>query len=150
MLEVTDLVKGNKYNWKNQIERLVYMGKIHDLAGAWYQFALESDPTVVWCEARVDQLEYMEETVPVQKCPGIDWTKDVTPAMLDLTDIQGFPYYSEDIEHGLKWARPKGFGKPEAEKHLAHPEFPCASRMVQQYIRHVVDTFPGHEPRETR
>lgn len=50
---------GGKYNWKNQPERLVYLGK----AGVWYQFAKTETPDVIWCEVLAQDLHMFEETV---------------------------------------------------------------------------------------
>lgn len=56
------LVRGGRYNWKNQPERLIYMGK--ELSnGWWHQFALVDEPGVVWCEVRESDLSSFEETV---------------------------------------------------------------------------------------
>ena len=55
-----DLVIGERYKWKHQPERLVYVGK----SGlAWYQFALVRDPSKVWCEVLACDLCCMEKTV---------------------------------------------------------------------------------------
>lgn len=50
--------KGDKYNWINQPERLIYMGK----AGAWNQFAKVDYPSLVWCEVLDSDLHLMEKT----------------------------------------------------------------------------------------
>lgn len=49
---------GGKYNWKNQSERLVYLGK----QGAWHQFALTSKQNTVWCEVLDEDLHMLEYT----------------------------------------------------------------------------------------
>lgn len=49
---------GDRYNWIDQKERLVYIGK----DGAWHQFALVDNPTKVWCEALEQDLSMIEET----------------------------------------------------------------------------------------
>lgn len=54
---------GDKYNWKNQPERLVYLGRV----GAWHQFALIEKPDVVWCEVLSEDLSMLEETA--KDCP---------------------------------------------------------------------------------
>ena len=49
-------VRGGKYNWINQPEVMIYLGQDRN----WYQFALEEDPKVIWCEileGNVDQIE---------------------------------------------------------------------------------------------
>lgn len=50
---------GGKYNWKNQRERLVYLGK----NGVWHQFALIEKPYEVWCEVLSEDLRRLEETI---------------------------------------------------------------------------------------
>lgn len=52
-----EMIIGNKYNWKNQAERLVYLGQ----DGSWHQFALIEKPEVVWCELLTSSLKYLEE-----------------------------------------------------------------------------------------
>jgi hypothetical protein len=52
------LVRGGKYNWKWQPERLEYLRQV----GAWYQFALTSSPTKIWCEVLEEDLKSFEET----------------------------------------------------------------------------------------
>lgn len=49
---------GNKYNWVNQSERLVYLGK----EGPWNQFAEVEYPDIVWCEVLDSDLKMLEET----------------------------------------------------------------------------------------
>ena len=49
---------GGKYNWKNQPERLVYLGR----AGLWHQFS-NVGTTMVWCEVADRDLHMLEETV---------------------------------------------------------------------------------------
>lgn len=56
-------VIGGKYNWKNQPERLVYMGVMRDPTGRWHQFHKVDDPDKeVWCEVRESDLEMFEES----------------------------------------------------------------------------------------
>lgn len=49
---------GDKCNWVNQPERLVYMGK----KGAWHQFAKVDTPHHCWCEVVDKDLEMLELT----------------------------------------------------------------------------------------
>jgi hypothetical protein len=53
---------GGFYNWKNQSERLVYMGMCEPRNGRWHQFALVSDPESCWCEVLPSDLDRLEET----------------------------------------------------------------------------------------
>jgi hypothetical protein len=53
------MVIGGKYNWKNQPERLVYVGK----KGAWHQFAKIEELGEIWCEVLTEDLRMLEETV---------------------------------------------------------------------------------------
>lgn len=57
-----DMKYGDKYNWKNQQERLIYIGaEISN--GMWYQFAKIDNPNVVWCEVRDYDLHMLEKTL---------------------------------------------------------------------------------------
>lgn len=49
---------GGKYNWKNQPERLIYMGRL----GQWHHFAKIGEPGRVWCEVLDADLRMLEET----------------------------------------------------------------------------------------
>lgn len=64
-----NLVKGGKYNWINQRERLVYLGHNWAGDGYWHQFALVESPSVVWCEVSSSQLSQFEETIDEEKLP---------------------------------------------------------------------------------
>lgn len=58
MIDKNDLIIGEKYNWEDQEERLVYIGQ----KGSWYQFALVEKPFTVWCEVLEDSLELFVKT----------------------------------------------------------------------------------------
>ena len=58
------LVIGNRYNWKSQPERLVYLGMCEPRNGRWHQFAKVEAPEVVWCEVLTSDLHMLEETKP--------------------------------------------------------------------------------------
>lgn len=49
---------GGYYNWKQQPERLVYLGK----KGVWHQFEKIDDPRGVWCEVLDNDLYMLEKT----------------------------------------------------------------------------------------
>ena len=49
---------GDKYNWKMQPERLIYLGR----KGAWHQFAEVEYPNIVWCEVLTSHLHMLEKT----------------------------------------------------------------------------------------
>lgn len=53
-----------RYNWKNQPERLIYLGihKYNGDARIWHQFAKVESPTKVWSEVLTSELESFEET----------------------------------------------------------------------------------------
>lgn len=53
---------GDKWNWKGQPERLVYLGQNFSGNGYWHQFALTDKPDVVWCEVLTDDLQMLEAT----------------------------------------------------------------------------------------
>lgn len=57
-----EMVRGGFYNWKNQFERLVYLGYNFSGNGYWHQFALRSKPDVVWCEVLPADLSMLERT----------------------------------------------------------------------------------------
>lgn len=59
-----DLKIHGRYNWKNQPERLMYVGS-RTYPGdprRWYQFELVSKPGDVWSEVLESDLESFEET----------------------------------------------------------------------------------------
>ena len=56
------MVWGAKYNWKNQPERLIYVGYNWSGNGKWHQFEKVDSPGVVWCELLDSDLSMMEET----------------------------------------------------------------------------------------
>lgn len=53
-----DMRIGARYNWRNQPERLIYLGK----KGCWHQFELVTWPGNVWCEILDYDLKSIEET----------------------------------------------------------------------------------------
>ena len=53
---------GGRYNWRNQPERLIYLGNNWSGNGFWHQFALVEEPENVWCEVLDSDLESFEET----------------------------------------------------------------------------------------
>lgn len=53
---------GGRYNWKNQSERLVYMGHHWSGNGYWHQFSKVNEPGKVWCEVLTSDLHMLEET----------------------------------------------------------------------------------------
>ena len=63
-LTPSGLKLNERYNWKGQPERLIYLGKHQDhrLCRGWYQFAKVDSPSSVWCEVRAEDLSMMEAT----------------------------------------------------------------------------------------
>lgn len=59
-MSAESLIKGGKYNWKSQPERLVYLGL--DWTGKWHRFAKVEEPYKVWCEVLDIDLHMIEET----------------------------------------------------------------------------------------
>lgn len=59
---------GGKYNWRNQPERLAYMGtqRYPGDRRDWYQFEKVDKPGSVWCEVLASDLEHIEETGSAQ------------------------------------------------------------------------------------
>jgi hypothetical protein len=62
MADAKTLKVGGRYNWRNQSERLVYMGLCEPRNGRWHQFALVGKPSEVWCEVLDSDLPSIEET----------------------------------------------------------------------------------------
>lgn len=58
MKESEKMIVGNHYNWKNQPEHLVYIGR----DGLWFQFSLVDSVGVIWCEVLESDLHMLEET----------------------------------------------------------------------------------------
>ena len=73
------LTVGGKYNWRNQPERLIYLGK----ARSWHQFKKIGDPREVWCEVLDADLHMIEATAVFSKYTG--------PVPLDETSIDHIP-----------------------------------------------------------
>lgn len=63
-----NLIVGNRYNWKGQPERLIYIG-VHTYPrnGTWHQFVKVDNPCKVWCEVTTADLAMFEETVDQDK-----------------------------------------------------------------------------------
>ena len=66
-LPVGKLQVGQKYNWKNQKERLVYLGNNFSGNGFWHQFAKVESPDIVWCAVLDSDLLMIEETKATYK-----------------------------------------------------------------------------------
>lgn len=65
------LVVGRKYNWRNQPERLAYMGIRHYPGDGrtWHQFEKVDAPGVVWSEVLDDDLQHFEASEAVGGAP---------------------------------------------------------------------------------
>lgn len=63
-MDKSALQVGGKYNWRNQSERLEYMGIKHYNGDRrdWHQFSLIGIPNSVWCEVLDHDLEHFEAT----------------------------------------------------------------------------------------
>lgn len=61
-LTVEALKLGGRYNWKNQEERLVYIGMCEPKDGRWHQFEEVYNPGEVWCQVLDSDLHKLEET----------------------------------------------------------------------------------------
>lgn len=58
-----ELKIGGKYNWKNQPERLVFIGSMpYPKNGTWFQFAKVDSPNECWSEVRASDLQHFEES----------------------------------------------------------------------------------------
>jgi hypothetical protein len=58
---------GGHYNWKNQDDKLIYMGRNWSGNGYWHQFAKKDNPGVVWCEVLDSDLHMIEETAMTEQ-----------------------------------------------------------------------------------
>lgn len=58
----TTFTIGDRYNWRGQRERLIYLGRNWSGNGYWNQFAEVSAPDVVWCEVLDADLHMLEAT----------------------------------------------------------------------------------------
>ena len=54
-----------RYNWKNQPERLIYLGRKWSGNGFWHRFSLVDKPNEVWCEVLHTDLHMIEKTEAV-------------------------------------------------------------------------------------
>jgi len=61
---MSELKVGGRYNWKNQPERLFYMGLSLPSPNRWHQFSLVDKPGEVWCEVAPGDLHMIEESEP--------------------------------------------------------------------------------------
>lgn len=55
---MVDLIVDGRYNWVDQPERLIYLGK----QGSWHQFAKVDSPELVWCEVIDTDIRFFEIT----------------------------------------------------------------------------------------
>lgn len=53
---------GATYNWINQSEQLIYLGKNWSGNGYWHQFERKDDPGKVWCEVLDSDLQFIERS----------------------------------------------------------------------------------------
>lgn len=60
-----DMQRGGLYNFRNQADRLVYLGYNWSGNGYWHQFRKIGDPRPVWAEITEDDLHMIEETKPL-------------------------------------------------------------------------------------
>jgi hypothetical protein len=61
-MEKSELIINEKYNFKNQPERLVYIGNNWSGNGYWHQFEKVNVPGV-WCEIQHTELNLIEKTI---------------------------------------------------------------------------------------
>lgn len=92
-LSPSTMVKGARYNWKGQPERLVYLGHNWSGNGFWHQFA-KVDEESVWCEVLDAQIPMFEATLPTQaEAPTTDelagvYTPPSPPVDVDLEALR--------------------------------------------------------------
>lgn len=58
-MDASDLKIGDRYNFKYQPERLIYIGTY----GPWHQFVKVERPSSVWSEILESDLKMIEETI---------------------------------------------------------------------------------------
>lgn len=65
-MSAPQMTVGGRYNWRNQPERLVYLGAAHYPGDRrhWHQFALVEKPGKCWCEVLDSDLSSFEESTP--------------------------------------------------------------------------------------
>jgi len=68
---------GGRYNWRNQPERLIYMGSRLYPDGLWYQFAKVDAPDICWSEVRAEDLANFEAT----DAPAAEFSKKTLKAL---------------------------------------------------------------------
>jgi hypothetical protein len=56
------MVVGEKYNFKGQSERLVYLGENWSGNGYWHQFEKVNEPNIIWSEMQNSDLCMIERT----------------------------------------------------------------------------------------
>ena len=61
-MKLKDIDRGGRYNWRNQPERLLYIGARRYPDGYWHQFEKVGEPNKVWCEVRAADLESFVES----------------------------------------------------------------------------------------
>lgn len=57
-----ELIRGEKYNFRNQPERLIYLGNNWSSNGYWHQFVKVDSPERVWAELLDSDLQMIEAT----------------------------------------------------------------------------------------
>ena len=95
---VPELLVGGKYNFKDQPERLVYLGNNFSGNGYWHQFAKVEEPVVVWSEMQDSDLTLLEVT---KEEPVLIKTWE------ELSKVEGDGNFRLDItpEDGNGWIR---------------------------------------------
>jgi hypothetical protein len=91
------LIVGGKYNWKGQLERLVYLGK----QGLWYQFAKVEEPWKVWCEILANDLHNLEETVQIAN-PNTTSTTGLAKSFT-LKDVEEAARLIQSLPVNIEW-----------------------------------------------
>jgi hypothetical protein len=104
----TPMKPGDRYNWKNQPENLIYLGMCEPRNGQWHQFAKVEKPDEVWCEVHPQDLHMLEVTAR----PDILVTdgKGLSPSALIAMGIAS----SSHFQPARKVRRPK-LNQPPAE-----------------------------------
>lgn len=62
-MKAEEMIIGKEYNFRNQPERLIYIGNNFSRNGYWHQFEKVSERGVVWSEMQPSELDLIELTL---------------------------------------------------------------------------------------
>ena len=98
------MVVGEKYNFKNQSERLVYLGKNWSGNGYWHQFEKVGEPGVVWSEMQDSDLTMIELTPTlIKNWVELKAVKGSGSFTLDITPDDGNGWIRDELGKGMEY-----------------------------------------------